>query len=132
SRLTVWRGPRAKYQVTLSVRPSMWQAAQEPQAAPPSDQRPRPVMKRRLPERADASGEPAVGGAVEGVTRKSVPPELTATDCVLKSTAVTSRVPSSATKPNALFLLMATPIGPWMPWPAAVGVRTSMKLPLVG
>src|SRR6185437_8526232 len=49
SRLVVWRGPRAKYQVTLSVRPSTWHAPQEPQAAPFSDQRPRPVLNSALP-----------------------------------------------------------------------------------
>ncbi len=49
TRMVVCRGPRAKYQVTLSVSPSMWQAPHEPHAAPASDQRPRPVLKRRLP-----------------------------------------------------------------------------------
>src|SRR5262249_31524387 len=129
---TVWRGPRAKYQVTLSVRPSMWQAAHEPQAAPASDQRARPVVNRRLPWRAEAPGVPAIGSAVDGGPRKSVCREVAATSWVLRSTAVTSRVPSSATKPNPLFLLMARPMGRWMPWPVATGVRTSMKLPLAG
>ncbi|MBK8271316.1 MAG: hypothetical protein IPK83_24545 [Planctomycetes bacterium] len=43
-----WIGAVAgKYRVTLSVKPSIWQAAHEPQPSPLSDQRPRPVLKKR-------------------------------------------------------------------------------------
>ena len=59
----VWRGPRAKYQVTLSVRPSTWQAPHEPHAAPVSDQRPRPVLKKRLPRSTASAAFPRPGAA---------------------------------------------------------------------
>src|SRR5262245_29939812 len=42
-----WRGPAAKLQVMLSVRPSGWQLPHELQ--PSLAQRPRPVKKKRWP-----------------------------------------------------------------------------------
>src|SRR5579883_2224464 len=122
----VWRGPRAKYQVTLSERPSMWHAPHEPHAAPASDQRPRPVLKKRLPLSADSAADPAIGSAEDAVTRKSDAIDPTETACVLRSTAVTSREPSFATNANARVLLMATPMGRRIV--ASVDVRTSMNL----
>src|SRR5580658_2076962 len=94
SRLVDWRGPRAKYQVTLSVRPSTWHAAHDPHAAPFSDQRPSPVVKRRLPLSTDAAAVPAAGAAEDATS----PVALAETACTLRLTAVTVRVPSLATK----------------------------------
>ena len=97
SRLVVCRGPRAKYQVTLSVRPSTWQAPHEPQAAPFRDQRPSPVLKKRLP--LSCASCAAVSVASDGAESTAV--ALAETAWVLRSTAVTSRSPSSFTKANA-------------------------------
>src|SRR5258708_6894573 len=105
SRLTVWRGPRAKYQVTLSVRPSMWQAAHEPQAAPASDQRPRPVVNSRLPTSTFSAVVPAVGSADEASTAP------VAIACAFSARPATSRVPSFATNATPWFALTARPIG---------------------
>ena len=69
SKLVDCRGPRAKYQVSLSVSPSMWHAAHEPHASPPSDQRPRPVLKKRLPRSCRSCSLPASGSALAWAIR---------------------------------------------------------------
>src|SRR5262249_36561917 len=138
SRLMVWRGPRAKYHVTLSVSPSTWHAAHEPHAEPfgavlASDQRPRPVLKKRLPFRTFSAAEPAAGRAELCAMRKSCVEGSPAMACELNATAVTSREPSSATKANALVVwFVATPMGMRMspsffPVAGSGGFRRSMK-----
>src|SRR5262245_60939876 len=67
----VWRGPRAKNQLALSVRPSGWQAAHEFQAWPASDQRPSPVAKNFAP-RLTALSVPGPGGSVAGTAATAV------------------------------------------------------------
>src|SRR4051794_21113850 len=70
----VWRGPTPNTQVTLSERPSGWQAPHEPQ--PLFDQRPNEVQKNCLP-RLTFNPAASVGWGESGRRAE--------TDCELKS-----------------------------------------------